>query len=544
MRISRRTRIAGVALIAVAGLTLTACGSDSGSKADDNVITVYGTNPQNPLIPTATNEVGGGDPLNNIFAGLVAYNTDGSIVNEVADSIEPNEDSTVWTVTLKDGWTFSDGSAITANSFVDAWNYGADISNGHLGAYFFNPIKGTDEAGNTKEGEKISGLVVKDDKTFEISLKAPESDFPLRLGYSSYFPLPEVAYGSDGKITEEFGNAPIGNGPYQLTKSGWEKNKQISLEPNAKYSGVHEPKNDGLVFKFYAGGGTDAAYTDVQAGNLDVLDQVPPSAVTTFESDSNIQAYNEPGSMFASVTIPARLDHFAGEEGNLRRKAISMSINREQIAEKIYNNTRTAAVDFTSPVLEGWTEEIPGNEVVEHNPTEAKKLWAEADKISKWTGTFALGYNSDGAGHKEWTEAASNQIAENLGIKAEAKAYATFDEMRGQVTDRTIKTAFRTGWQADYPSMLNYLGALYGTGAGSNDGDYSNKKFDELIAKAASTTGDDRFKLITEAQSILMEDLPALPLFYYNSTAAVATDVKGFDFNWQAKPEYYQLTKK
>ena len=55
----------------------------------------------------------------------------------------------------------------------------------------------------------------------------------------------------------------------------------------------------------------------------------------------------------------------------------------------------------------------------------------------------------------------ANQLKNNLGIEAEPKVYPTFDELRKDVTDRTIKTPFRTGWQADYPSMLNYLGPIY-----------------------------------------------------------------------------------
>lgn len=547
MRLSRRTRLAGVALTAAVSLTLAACGGgddDNEGGSTDAVITVYGTNPQNPLIPTATNEVGGGDPLDNLFSGLVAYNTDGSVSNEVAESIEPDDESKVWTVKLKDGQKFTDGSPVTAESFVKAWNYGANPANKQLNNYFFYPIEGTDDIGNTVGGAKeLSGLKVVDDKTFTITLKASESDFPLRLGYSAYFPVPETAYDAAGKITKEYGERPIGNGPYKLTKSGWERNKQIALEPNPDYEGIHKPKNGGLVFKFYAGGGTDAAYTDVQSGNLDVLDQVPPSALTTFETDGDVTAYNEPGSNFSSFTIPERLPHFDGEEGELRRAAISMAINRPEITEKIFNNTRTPATDFTSPVLDGWTKDVAGNEVLEFNAEEAKAKWAEADKISKWSGKFQLAFNADGAGNKEFSEAMANQLKNTLGIDAEPKVYATFDELRKQVTERTIKTPFRTGWQADYPSMLNYLGPIYATGAGSNDGDYSNKEFDKLIQDASAETGDARYKLIGEAQSILLKDLPAIPLWYQNATAVTAKDLKGFEFNWKQKPDYYKLTK-
>ena len=220
-----------------------------------------------------------------------------------------------------------------------------------------------------------------------------------------------------------------------------------------------------------------------------------------------------------------------------------MAINRPQITEKIFNNTRTPATDFTSPVLDGWTEDVPGNEVLTFNEADAKAKWAEADAISKWDGSFQLAYNSDGAGNKEFVDATTNQIATVLGIKASGKVYPTFDELRKEVTDRTIKTAFRTGWQADYPSMLNYLGPIYATGAGSNDGDYSNKDFDKLITEASSADGDARYAKITEAQTLLLTDLPAIPLWYQNATAATSKDLKGFEFNWQQKPDYYKLTK-
>lgn len=542
MRLSRRTRLAGVGLAAVASLVLSACGGGSGDDGGDNVITVYGTNPQNPLIPTATNEVGGGDPLRNLFVGLVAYNTDGSVTNEIAESIEGDEESKVWTVKLKDGETFTDGSKVTAESFVRAWNFGANPDNKQLNNYFFYPIEGTDEVGNTTKGaDEISGLEIVDDLTFKITLKSPESDFPLRLGYSAYYPVPDAAFDADGKITKEYGERPIGNGPYKLSKTGWERNKQISMVPNEDYDGALEPKNDGLIFKFY--NSTDAAYSDVQAGNLDVLDQVPPSALSTFEGDDSVTAYNEPGSSFSSFTIPERLPHFDGKEGELRRQAISMATDREEICEKIFNGARTPAKDFTSPVLDGWTEEVEGNDVLEFNPDEAKRLWAEANDIDEWSGKFVLAYNNDGAGNKEFSEAMANQLKNTLGIEAQAKVYPTFDELRKDVTDRTIKTPFRTGWQADYPSMLNYLGPIYATGAGSNDGDYSNKEFDKLVSDAAAAQGDERYKLIGEAQSILLKDLPAIPLWYQNATAVTSKDLKGFVFNWQQKPEYQNLTK-
>ena len=540
MRLTRRVRLAGVALAASA-LVLSACGGsdDDSGEATDAIISVNGSEPENPLIPTATNETGGGNPIQNLFAGLVSYNADGSTTNEVAESIE-SDDATLWTVTLNDGWTFTDGSPVTAESFVNAWNYGADPANAQLNAYFFYPIEGTNDEGNTPEGvSTISGLTVVDDTTFTIKLKKPESDFPLRLGYSAYFPLPEAAFGPDGKITSEYGERPIGNGPYMLSDSGWEHDVQISMVTNPDYDGARNPANGGLTFKFYAD--LDAAYTDLVGGDLDVLDNVPDSALATFESD-DVQAFNEAGSVFQSFTIPESLPHFSGEEGKLRRQAISYAINREEVTDKIFDGTRTPAEDFTAPVLDGWTADVEGNEVLSFDETKAQELWAEADAISPWTGSFQIAYNTDG-GHKAWVDATTNQIKNALGIDSSGAPYATFDELRAKVNDKTITTAFRTGWQADYPSMLNYLGPLYGTGAGSNDGDYSNPEFDATIADAASTEGDDRYSLIEDAQAILFTDLPAIPLWYSNIAAAAATDVDNVEFTWQNLPDYYKITK-
>ncbi|KHL08984.1 oligopeptide transport system substrate-binding protein [Mumia flava] len=541
MRLSRRTRLAGVALLAAVGLTLTACGgggSDDDTASTDAVITVDGSEPQNPLVPSMTNETGGGNVIDMIFAGLVTYEADGSSTLEVAESIE-SDDNKTWTVTLKD-WSFSDGTPVTASSFVDAWNQGALSTNAHLNSYFYYPIQGFEEvqAENPKV-DTMSGLEVVDDKTFTITLNQPESDFPARLGYSAFYPLPEAAF----EDLQAYGENPVGNGPYMMDGEGaWQHDVQIALVPNEDYDGARQAQNAGLTFKFYTN--LDAAYVDVQSGNLDVLKTVPDAYLTTFQDDNQVQPFSEPGSVFQSFTFAASMPGFGDdEEGHLRREAISMAIDRAEITEKIFADTRTPAVDFSSPLMPGFTEEIEGNEVVEFNPDEAKKLWAEADAIKPYNGTFQLAYNGDG-GHEAWVEAVTNQISNNLGIKAEGKAYPTFDELRTDVTDRTIDIAFRTGWQPDYPSIFNYLAPLYGTGAGSNDGDYSNAEFDDLMSQASAAESDEeREQIYADAQAILMEDLPAIPLWYSNIAAVAADGVNDVEFNWQNLPEYQLLTK-
>jgi oligopeptide transport system substrate-binding protein len=112
------------------------------------------------------------------------------------------------------------------------------------------------------------------------------------------------------------------------------------------------------------------------------------------------------------------------------------------------------------------------------------------------------------------------------------------------VTDRSIETAFRTGWQADYPSLFNFLGPIYGTGAGSNDGDYSNPDFDALLKKGSSAdTTEEANKFFQEAQSILFKDLPAIPLWYSSTQGGYSTLVDNVAIDWHGVPIYYQITK-
>jgi oligopeptide transport system substrate-binding protein len=497
------------------------------------IISANGSEPQNPLIPTNTNETGGGKILDSMFAGLVYYDGEGVPHNDVAESIT-QIDPTTYEVKINPDLTFTNGEAVDANSFVDAWNYGALASNKQNSSYFFEDIEGF----SYEEDSPLTGLTVVDPLTFEIKLNKEAADFPLRLGYSAFYPLPASAFDD----MEAFGANPIGNGPYMMAgPDAWQHDVQIDLVTNPDYTGPRKPANDGLTIRFYAI--QDAAYADLQAGKVDVIDVIPDSALATYQTDLGDRAVNQPAAIFQSFTIPERLEHFSGEEGQLRRAALSMAINRPEITQVIFNDTRTPASDFTSPVIDGWSDSLEGAEVLAYNPDEAVKLWAEADAISPWDGSLQIGYNADG-GHQAWVDATTNSIKNVLGIDASGAPYPTFAEFRDDITSDTIQTAFRTGWQADYPGLFNFLGPLYATGAGSNDGDYSSAEFDALLQKgntaADIATANDFFQ---QAQEVLLKDLPAIPLWYSNVNGGYAEGVNNVQFGWNSVPLYYQITK-
>ena len=526
-------------------MLLGGCGS-SAKNAQTNggkvIITVSNSEPQNELVPGNINENAGARPAMLVNSTLVTFDEKGNPVNEDAESITPNADATQYTVKVKKGKKFSDGTPITAESFVKAWSFVANAKNAQKCASFFQTIKGYADLqkDGTKGDEQLSGLKVVDENTFTVDLEQPDSVFPIKVGYLAFAPLPESFY----KDPKAYGEKPVSSGPY-LFKS-WDHNKQIEVVKNPDYNGPRKAQNDGVTFKVYTDG--NAAYRDVQAGNLDMTDNIPDTQTKTFQKDTTVRAYNRPGSVIQQFTIPSSLPHFdvKTEEGKLRRQAISMAIDRKVIINKILNGTASPANEFTSPLTPGYKANLKGHENVEFNAKKAKELWAKADKISKYDGSLTFSYNADGNA-KSVFDAVVNSLKNNLGIKAETTPIPTFQEFRNACAKRQIKGAWRAGWMPDYPSAENYLtqefASVAADGNGSNEGDYKNPKFDDLLKKAASAKPEEAIKLYQQANEILLEDLPSVPLFYSNAKAVMVPTLKGFTMDWQNMPLYYQLHK-
>ncbi len=155
----------------------------------------------------------------------------------VAESIDTT-DSKVYTIKIKAGTKFHDGTEVKAKNFVDAWNWAAYSPNGAQNSSFFSDIAGfadvqsldPDEDGPKKaptpKADKMSGLEVVDDQTFKVTLNAPFSIFPVKLGYSAFVPLPDAFFSS---TPEAFGKQPIGNGPVKFVS--WAGRRRDQADP-------------------------------------------------------------------------------------------------------------------------------------------------------------------------------------------------------------------------------------------------------------------------------------------------------------------------
>jgi oligopeptide transport system substrate-binding protein len=497
-----------------ATLALAACGGGGGGEGQGGTgageTSGSGTfsininsDPEKPLIPGDTTESEGAQTIRPLFTGLIEYNND-TVEPEytgVAESIE-SSDNINWTVTLKSGWTFHDGTPVTAESFVKAWNYTANAANAQGGAYFFEKVAGYDGE-NPKES--MEGLKVVDDTHFTVQLSAPFAQFPVMTGYTAFSPLPEVFYADP----TAFGKKPIGNGPFKADTE-YVQGQGITLSRFDEYAGDNKAQAGGVQIKVISD--INTAYNELIAGNLDVYRySLPPELATSAPQELGDRYFDRVDSSFTYMGFPTYDPRFADPRV---RQAFSMAIDRKQITDVIFSGTKAPAYDVIPPTIDGHREDAC--KFCVYDPTRAKQLLTEAGFDTSQP--VELWFNS-GAGHDQWVQAVGNQLQQNLGITFGLRGDLDFAQYLPLADEKGMTGPFRLGWGMDYPSPENFLGPLFTSTAqppaGSNSTFYANPEFDRLVAAANQASDNaEAVSLYQQADDVLLNDLPAMPIYY------------------------------
>ena len=548
-RVSRSMAVVSTVILA-AGV-LAACGGDGdddnpGGRPSAEII-VNGCNPENPLIPGNTAETCGGNILDVTTSKLIHYATeDAAPEMDIAESIETTDNQN-FTVKIKPDYLFSDGTPVTAESFVKAWNWTAYGPNGYQGAYFFEPVEGyadlqctgPDEEDPCKGGapaaDTMTGLEVVDETTFTIKTSEKVSNLPVRLGYTAFAPMPEVFF-EDPEAYGTAGTEPVSAGPYKITE--FTENKQIVLEKNAEYAGDFGGKSDKITFKIY----TDeaAAYADAVAGNIDIIDNIPTDNLTddAWLGDFQDRGTSREQGVIQMIGINPTVDKRL--ENPELRKAISMAVDRATITEEIFAGSATPATGWVSPVVDGYVADQCGEACV-YDPEAAKELWDAEGGIE---GDLTLTYNGD-ADHGPWTEAACNSIRQALDVECKATPTVDFATFLTDLGERKVDGMFRQGWQMDYPSIENFLVPLYSKGASSNYYNFDDAQFQELTKQgAAAETLDEANAFYQQAELRLAADMRIIPLWYTTGHVAWSDRVDNVDINAFGVPVYSEITTK
>jgi oligopeptide transport system substrate-binding protein len=235
-----------------------------------------------------------------------------------------------------------------------------------------------------------------------------------------------------------------------------------------------------------------------------VLTQVPATNVDAARDDLRDRYQRRLAADLNFLAFPAYDKVFADPDV---RRAISMAIDRDEIAESLFDGAQEPARSFVAPLVAGYRADGCGA-ACEFDPENARKLYAGAGGPAE----LRITYNTDG-GHQPWVDATCAQIAANLGVRCTGVAEPTFAAVTARVDAKQPVGMFRMRSVMSYPSMADYLSGLYSTAGSSNYFGYSNPRFDQLVREGdAARKPTDAIGKYQQAEDILAQDMPVIPV--------------------------------
>ncbi len=472
--------------------------------------------PPEHLDPALNSTLDAYQVINALYDGLTEIDfsdpASPQVVPLVAETVEPNEDGSVWTFTIKEGAQFSDGSEINATTFQKSWERAADLAGDY--SYLMTFIDGGAErlAG---EADTISGIAADDaTRTLTVTLDAPYSNFDAVAGFQLFFPVPDAAIeaGADWENGVMFGN-----GPYDLEAA--RTDEEIVLIRNENWQGdfngdTWDDRLDAIVFRTQTD--PDTGYNAFEAGEGDNAN-IPPGRVADAEATwGTTLDVNILGSYH--FVINDRDERIGGDANLKLRQAISAAIDRAEINAAVYNDSRTLSTGIVPPGIPGFKEDIC--QYCTYDPEAAQTLFDEwVAEGGVQDGPLPIQFNAD-AGHEPVVQIIIDNLAA-IGIQAEAQPFPSetyFSELAAGAC-----VVCRAGWFADYPTYDNFMFDLFHSSAldGNNYG-FVNEEFDALVDEAKQTTDKAaQAELFQQAEDILLnQQTMAIPINWYRGDYA------------------------
>lgn len=508
-------------------LALTGCSQTAGDGWGQSEVTVALPSDPGPMVPTEVADPNQPNLVNDLFTGLTRFQSARGIPVPAAASTIETTDQITWRVTLKKKWTFHDGSAMTARSFVDAWNYAAYEPNGAANHSWFAPIAGFDQlAGPAPATRELSGLTVIDDLRFTITLTAPNSQFPVLLATPAFAPLPGAFFAKP----VEFALNPVGNGPFRFDSQAVDGPEgTLVLARFPEYAGTRAKVDRVILWGANPGdrgdtgaeGGpsadSDSAASTATAAEADIVllpaDREPPIAK---EAERNGQEVTtQATAALQSLVFPVYDQRFANPD---TRSAISAAIDRDYLISEQFPDSRVKATGWVSPVANGYRA---GACAVGcgYNAQSARNDLANSGGFE---GDLRIAHIDDQA-TADWVDTLCRSLTKVLDVACAGQPYpdaATFDRA---IESRQMPGPFVVTSTMRYPAIIDFLQPEFATGAPGNLGGYTNGLFDAALAQAAATEAKTAGKAFQTTEKVLGGDLPSAPL-WFTTASAVAKD--------------------
>ena len=520
-------------------VTLTGCGSsETNVVAGNKSGTLYwgnGTEPQSldPQIAT-------GVPEHHIISAVM----EGLVLKDrktleprpgVAKTWDISNDGRVYTFYLRENAKWSNGDAHTADDYVWSWWRALQTTLGNQYAYMLFPIKNAKRYydGETSDFSDV-GVKAIDNRTLQVTLTNPTPYFLQLLDHYSLFPVHQATIEKFGRADEggtrwSYEGNLVGNGPYKLEE--WKINRHITVTKNPYYWDEANVSINSIVFK-----PVDNAVTEermFRAGALHVTSSIPADKIAIYQEKSAPELKITPylGTYFYRLNIntPQLQDKRV-------RRALGMAIDRKQLVDNITKGGQIPAYTMTPPGTMGYFPESTLN----FDPEAAKRLLAEAGYPNgEGFPPIEILYNTN-EGHRKIAVALQEMWKNYLNIdikllNQEWKVYLATES----AGDYQIS---RGGWIGDYVDPNNFLDMFLCNG-GNNRTGWCNEEYDRLILEVApsQSSHEQRLKIFQQAETILLEDMPIIPVYTYTSIKLLHPSVRNFDDNILNQAMYKDL---
>ncbi len=489
----------------VVSLGLTACSGGGGSEetaggdGTGNTDGSFSVGILNSFLAHLTPGAGANSFLDYaLFTPLTTIDPQSKEVEMAVAKSVTSKDQKVWQITLKSGWTFSDGTAVTAQSFADAWNATALGKNGWIGNSQFNIIKGYDAlnpASGTAKTTKLAGVKVVDKQHLTVTLNAPNSMFPYLLSGTTFAPMPKSAF-SDLK---GFDSKPVGNGPYELKGAGAGPGVQtLTLQRNDDYAGEkgHAKTIEVKVFQ-----DPNALYTGFQSGQVDLaLVDGTNYADAKAKYQDQIVSVNYPAVVYLGFPLwdPRFKDAAV-------RKAFAQDIDRDTIAKALLRGSADPATTLAPPSLLG--SEGVACDSCSYDAAAAKSA------LGDWKGGLTLWTNDDPT-QTQVLKAIANEFRTSLGISNVKTKTQDVAQIYTNLAQQKIDGPFLLYTGVTYPHLYSLTTNLFTPGAFDVTG-YENAEVKKFLGEAAGAgSSDEAVAKSKAAAERALTDVPLTPVYF------------------------------
>lgn len=440
--------------------------------------------------------------LGSIFEGLVVKGLkDPAVRPGMARSWDISQDGHTYTFHLRRS-KWSDGTPLTAKDFVRSWRRFIDPKTASEYSGLLEVFRNGIAVREKKLPPDSLGVSAPDDTTLVAELVHPIGYFLDLCAFEPFAPLPMDTVAKYPERWTHPGRL-VGNGPYRL--KSWQRNVELVVEKNPFYWDSAAVKQTAVVFKPIEDQLT--AYNMFLGGEVDWIFNVPPGKL---EAAKRMKEYFT-APTFGTYYYIVNLKRPGYDDKDLRL-ALSYAIDRRKLVDRVMKGIPIPATGLVPP-----TPKYPGPGLELYNPAKAKEHLAKSGfGTGKQPPGLQILFNTAET-HKDIAEVIRQMWKETLGLDAELVNYE-WKVYLENTKNLNYPSVARASWFGDYPDPLSFL-EMHATGNGNNRTGYSNPAYDKILAESAILPDPAaRLARLLEAERMLLDDMPVIPIYYYALT--------------------------